>query len=126
MITYSTVILVGPEKVEYDVDMSYTSEDPAMVTFDFTPCEGEQTVSWIFGRDLLKKCTDGEDSGDGDIKFYPEEESIFAVLTSPEGTAVAEFERCELEEFVEMVYEEVPEGEDSYTIPDEIPAEWLV
>lgn len=112
---------------EIPVKLYYSSDDPATVFFTFHNV-GQRNTSpkWIFARDLVKEALETGDAGEGDVRVEAEQNTVMFWFSSPEGDAMASFERPVIEEFVEFVYDEVPEGEDHYEIPDEFPEEWLV
>lgn len=114
---------------EIPVKLFYSSDDPAMLAFTFYNTGARDTSPrWIFARDLIKEAFESEsgESGIGDIQVEADEECVLFWLTSSEGTALATFDRKIIDEFIECVYDEVPDGDDHYEIPDEFPEEWLV
>ncbi|QNN99282.1 hypothetical protein SEA_FAUST_210 [Streptomyces phage Faust] len=125
MITVDTVVTVADNKT-LRVEMHYDEEDPAAVCFIFEN-EDETYVEWIFARDLLKEALEEERSGAGDVLFQVIGEQMKMGLISPESKGFVLFDKELIEEFVEMIYEEVPEGEDSYEWPEYfILEEWSV
>ncbi|AXH49316.1 hypothetical protein HWB76_gp084 [Streptomyces phage Blueeyedbeauty] len=106
------------------VEICFTPEDPACITFTFFNQADDSTPEWLVGRELLKDVLEKGYSGLGDVRFLAIENDIKMGLSSPEGQGYVLFEREIIEEFVEMIYEEVPEGEDVYEIPDGVPEEW--
>lgn len=125
-IEFNTTCMVVGSKNEIPVVMNYSEDDPATVLFTFFNVTDESSPTWIFGRDLLKEALDEGESGKGDVSFHLKNGRVYVNLVSPEGEGVASFEEGVIHEFVDMIYDEVPEGEDGYDVPDEIPEEWLV
>lgn len=107
------------------LEMSYCDDDPAAVTFTFLS-EGKE-VQWVFARDLLKEFLDEGISGEGDVQFLLVENQVRMDLSSPEGKGYILLEEDIVQEFVDFIYDEVPDGEDSYEWPEYfILEEWSV
>lgn len=124
MITMHTVVSVAEGKT-VGVEMNYDPEDPAAVLFTFSNEDGT-FAEWSFGRDLLLEALEDGESGTCDVMFQVEGKRVKMGLTSPEGSGYVTFAIENLFEFVELIYEEVPEGSDSYEVPEFIPEDWLV
>jgi len=126
-VEFNTFCAVGDKEIP--AKLFYSSDDPAVLEFTFYNT-GKTTTSarWIFARDLIHDAFNSEcgESGIGDIRVEADNESVLFWITSNDGDALATFERAVIDEFMECVYDEVPEGEDHYEIPDEFPEEWLV
>jgi hypothetical protein len=124
-IEFNTTCAVGHQEIP--AVLSYEESDPASVSFAFFNA-GEENSSpvWRFGRALLKEALEIGESGQGDIRVEVEDVLVNFWLRSPDGNGLACFDLDTIQEFVEMVYDEVAEGEDQYDIPDQIPDEWLV
>lgn len=125
-VEFNTKCAVGSEEIP--VKLYYTEDDPACVYFQFFNVGSKNTSpEWVFARDLIKQALEDGLSGDGDVKVETADDTcVMFWFTSPEGTALATFELEIIEEFMEFVYDEVPEGEDHYEIPDGVPEDWLV
>lgn len=124
-VEFQTVCAVGSQEIP--VTIYYTDEDPACLSFTFFNIgENESSPEWLFGRDLLKEALKSGSSGEGDVRVEADSESVLFWLNSSAGLGLAVFEREIIDEFIDFVYDEIPEGEDTYEIPDEIPEEWLV
>lgn len=124
MITLRTTVKIANGKTA-NVELNFNSEDPAAVTFTFENRDGT-LVNWIFGRDLLKEALESGLSGSCDVLFELDEDEIMMGLVSPKSKGYVRFSQEVIVEFVELVYEEVPDGEDSYEFPEYVPEEWLV
>jgi hypothetical protein len=123
-VEFQTVCAVGSQEIP--VTIYYTDEDPACLSFRFFNVGDDSSPEWVFGRDLLKEALDTGNSGEGDVRVEVEDDTVMFWLKSPTGLGLAVFEREIIDEFIEFVYDEIPEGEDNYDVPDEIPEEWLV
>jgi len=126
-VEFNTFCAVGDKEIP--AKLFYSSDDPAMVSFTFYNVGVKDTSpEWIFARDLVKEALDSEtgDSGIGDVRVEVDDECVLFWFKSQEGEALAAFELAIIQEFMDSVYDEVPEGEDHYEIPDEFPEEWLV
>ena len=121
MITVKTEVETHGAKVP--VDMVFAPDDPARVNFTFHTDEDSDT-EWTFGRDLLNEAMNKGYSGEGDVRFLVVDNQVKMGLSSPEGHGYVLFGLEIIEEFVELIYEEVPEGEDVYEIPDGVPEDW--
>ncbi|HJQ45547.1 MAG TPA: SsgA family sporulation/cell division regulator [Amycolatopsis sp.] len=91
---------------------SYEPCDPYAVTLSFRARRG-QWIEWVFARDLLLTGL-SEPAGLGDVRVRPDlsyEEDMFIVeLESPDGYAVVEMRREEVEAFLSATAELVPPG----------------
>lgn len=126
-VEFNTTCIVGAKEIP--AKLYYSDDDPACVDFTFYNMGQNTSVpTWTFGRDLIKQALDNqnEESGQCDVKVIATGDTVSFVLASPEGIGVATFLRPVIDEFIEFVYDEVPEGEDHYEVPDEFPEEWLV
>ena len=125
MITLHTVVKVANKKT-LEVELNFDEQDPAAVRFIFENQDGTH-VKWIFGRDLLKEALEEEKSGAGDVLFQVMGTEVKMGLISPHSKGYVLFDKELIEEFVKLIYEEVPEGEDVYEFPEYfIPEEWHV
>lgn len=111
---------------EIPVILHYDEGDPACVFITFYNTVVETSPKWTISRDLISEALTDKKSGQCDVVINTTPEEVRFLFSSPEGKAVAVFARDVIEEFMEFVYDEVPEGEDYYEIPDEFPEEWLV
>lgn len=125
MISVHTVVKVAGEKT-LEVELHFDEEDPAAVCFIFYN-EDDTSAEWVFARDLLKEALEEEKSGAGDVLFQVTGEQVKMGLISPQGKGYVLFDKELIEEFVELIYEDVPEGEDVYEWPEYfILEEWNV
>ena len=94
---------------------SYVADDPYAVSLSFRPERG-QWIEWVFARDLLVTGL-SEPVGLGDVRVRPDlslEEDVFVIeLESPDGYAVVEMRRDEVESFLDATAEVVPLGAES-------------
>ncbi|HVW44759.1 MAG TPA: SsgA family sporulation/cell division regulator [Amycolatopsis sp.] len=94
---------------------SYVARDPYAVALSFRAQRG-QWIDWVFARDLLIAGL-SEPVGLGDVRVRPDlsfEEGLFVVeLESPDGYAVVEMRRADVESFLEATAARVPLGAES-------------
>ncbi|GHF67403.1 hypothetical protein FHX82_003713 [Amycolatopsis bartoniae] len=94
---------------------SYVAREPYVVTLAFRTERG-RWIEWSFARDLL---VDGlrEPAGLGDVRVRPdlayEHQLMVIELESPDGYAVVEMRREDVERFVESTCGVVPVGAES-------------
>jgi hypothetical protein len=121
MVEYNTTCIVGGTNIL--CDLKFDKEVPAEVSFTFH-VEEDKSPEWIFSRELLKDAVNSEGiSGHGDVAFYDHGDAISMLLRSPEGTGLAIFQRGVIKEFVDDIYNEVPD--DSLNLSDDELSEWL-
>lgn len=124
MITIHTSVQIADNKT-LDVEMHFDPEDPAAVYFTFENEDGSE-VQWVFARDLLMEALEDKSSGYGDVSFTAKNPYVTMAFEYISGSGCVIFSYDIMKEFVELIYEEVPFGEDVYEIPEYIPEEWLV
>lgn len=124
MITVYTAVKVADGNA-VEVAMHFDPEDPAAVEFTFENQDGTTAV-WLFARDLLKEALEDGQSGFCDVLFQVIGDDIKMGLISPDGKGYVLFSQEIMSEFVELIYEEVPDGEDEYDVPEYVPEHWLV
>ncbi|GAA4660943.1 SsgA family sporulation/cell division regulator [Amycolatopsis dongchuanensis] len=94
---------------------SYVARDPYAVTLAFRTARGNW-IEWCFARDLLVGGL-SEPTGLGDVRVRPdlafEHEVLVIELESPDGYAVVETRRADVERFVVASHEVVPVGGES-------------
>ena len=104
------VVLDQGNRVALPATLSYCASDPFAVTATFRT--GENEITWVFARELLREGM-GNVAGHGDIVVRPGHPSrgarVTLTLSSPSGNAVIEGPRHQILEFVEAVYDAVPE-----------------
>ncbi len=90
---------------------TYRLEDPFAVCVVFSV--GEAQVCWTFARELLRDGLSAP-AGQGDILVAPAGAArVTLTLRSGSGLAMLACDRAELVEFVQRIYEMVPEGRES-------------
>lgn len=95
--------------------LSYVVSEPFAVTIAFHAACG-RWVDWTFARDLL---VDGlsEPTGIGDVRVHPDlaadEDVLVLEIESPDGYALVEIERDDVERFLAASVEAVPLGTES-------------
>ncbi|MGH7743333.1 MAG: SsgA family sporulation/cell division regulator [Candidatus Dormibacteria bacterium] len=93
------------------VDLTYDVSDPYAFTFEFHP-NTRRTVKWIWGRDMLREGL-VRPAGVGDIQLRPHRSNTDVTVLrveSPDGRAVFHFNRDDLVDWVDEIFELVPEG----------------
>lgn len=95
--------------------LSYVASEPFSVNIAFRTDRG-QWVEWTFARDLLVTGL-SQPAGIGDVRVRPDlaaDETILLLeIESPDGYALVEIEREDIERFVEASAEVVPFGRES-------------
>jgi hypothetical protein len=95
--------------------LSFLANEPFAVTVAFRTERG-RWVEWAFARELL---VDGltEPAGIGDVRVRPdltdEQDLLFLEIESPDGYALVEFDREDVENFITATVEIVPRGTES-------------
>ncbi|MGN6485490.1 MAG: SsgA family sporulation/cell division regulator, partial [Thermomicrobiales bacterium] len=106
---------VDDARLPLSADFSYRAEDPYAITVVFrTP---EQSVSWIFGRELLAE-GQSEPAGFGDVQVWPTVTRRGVALTvielnSPDGIVQVEGVSRDLARFLDATYRLVPTGHEA-------------
>lgn len=95
--------------------LSYVGNEPFAVNIAFRTDRG-QWIEWTFARDLLVTGM-SQPAGIGDVRVRPDlatEENILVLeIESPDGYALVELEREDLERFIDATAEIVPFGLES-------------
>ncbi|WP_158888577.1 SsgA family sporulation/cell division regulator [Amycolatopsis anabasis] len=95
--------------------LSYLASEPFAVTIAFRTDRGHW-IEWAFARDLLVEGMRNP-TGIGDVRIRPDlstHEDILALeIESPEGYALVEIERDDVEAFLDRTLAIVPLGEES-------------
>ncbi|HVV13386.1 SsgA family sporulation/cell division regulator [Amycolatopsis sp.] len=93
----------------------YTPSDPYVVTLAFRAEQG-RWIEWSFARDLLAEGL-SEPAGLGDVRVRPDlafaDDVLIIELESPDGYAIVELGREEVEDFVDASARAVPFGTES-------------
>lgn len=111
-----TTRLIDGEAVEpLDVELHYDPRSPYAATAKFLT--GAATVSWTFGRDLLRVGL-YEPVGSGDVHVRPDLDEngqaiVHLELHSPQGMAVVVVPARDVQCFVDRTTEAVPPGTES-------------
>lgn len=82
--------------------MTFDTDRPLEVVFCFDALDGKPEAVWTFARELVTDAL-GEERypfGDGDVSVMVEGAKVSVVLESPEGTAMVQFPRYDVELFV--------------------------
>jgi hypothetical protein len=94
---------------------SYAARDPYVVTLAFRTRRGHW-IEWCFARDLLAEGL-REPAGLGDVRVRPdlasEDDVLVIELESPDGYAIVEMRRAEVERFVDATAQVVAFGAES-------------
>ncbi|SRR6266403_101863 len=108
---------VGGLNKTLPVELSYTRTRPYEVDLDFLPDqEGEETVTWVIGRDLLRNGLNarrGQMVGLADVRVGTALEFIgtsLIQLESPDGIGIFEANRVDLTRFLRRTTKIVPFG----------------
>jgi Streptomyces sporulation and cell division protein, SsgA len=90
----------------------YLSADPYAVTLSFRT-DGGQWITWSFARDLIEFGLN-EPTGLGDVRvrpdLSPDPDVLVIELESPDGYAVVEMKRADIERFLDGAERIVPFG----------------
>lgn len=105
------LMIVGDYGVPVPADFHYGAHEPYSVTVRFHTAE--ETVQWVFARELLKKGTDSP-VGDGDITCWPAtingRRVVCMALRSPTGQALLQAPAGEISAFLDRTYDVIPAG----------------
>jgi hypothetical protein len=107
------VVLDDENRVSLPATLVYDVRDPFAVSATFSTGDGD--ITWVFARDLLR---DGlvDAVGEGDIVIRPAHPSrgslVLLTLSSPSGSARLEGDRDMLREFVNEIFDVLPEGDE--------------
>lgn len=108
------LVMGGDYGVPVPADFLYGAHEPYSLTVRFHA--GEDTVQWIFARDLLREAT-ASPVGDGDVTCWPAmvrgQRVVCIALRSPNGQALLEAPAEKIEEFLQRAYDTVPAGSES-------------
>jgi Streptomyces sporulation and cell division protein, SsgA len=107
------LVVPDAEAVPLPVDLRYTASDPYAVTVAF---RGDDiSVEWVFARDLLLDGMLGP-CGQGDVHVWPghraDRELVFVSLSSPDGHAVLEADRDDVNAFLDRTSDVVAPGDE--------------
>jgi hypothetical protein len=95
--------------------LSFVGSEPFAVTIAFRTDRGAW-VEWTFARELLVTGL-VEPAGIGDVRIRPDlathEDTVAFEIESPEGYALVEIEREDVEDFLDRTLEIVPLGQES-------------
>ncbi|MGY1637331.1 SsgA family sporulation/cell division regulator [Geodermatophilus sp. SYSU D00742] len=124
----TTLHLVGPQSwTEVPAQLSYEVSDPFAVRITFGDSgAGEEGISWLVGRELLRTGLD-RPAGEGDVRLWPSRTSgdvLYLHLRAPSGEALFEASRGTLAGFLRLTEGVVPFGEESSVleVDDELAA----
>jgi Streptomyces sporulation and cell division protein, SsgA len=125
--TPTTLHLVGPHSwTEVPATLSYTVADPFAVRIGFGDPDGEDGISWLLARDLMRAGLD-RPAGDGDVRLWPARTTgdvLFLHLRAPSGEALFEVSRSAVAAFLRQTEQLVPVGGESAVlrVDDELAA----
>ena len=114
--TRTTLHLVGPHSwTEVPATLAYDVADPYAVRICFGDPEGDDGISWLLARDLLRAGLD-RPAGDGDVRLWPARTTgdvLFLHLRAPSGEALFELSRATVAAFLRQSETLVPTGSES-------------
>ena len=114
--TRTTLHLVGPHSwSEVPATLGYDVADPYAVRIGFGDPDGDDGISWLLARDLLRAGLD-RPAGDGDVRLWPARTTgdvLFLHLRAPSGEALFEVSRASVAAFLRGTEALVPVGEES-------------
>jgi Streptomyces sporulation and cell division protein, SsgA len=113
-------LISPPSSSEFSALFSYDARDPyaVRITFGSARVGGEDAVTWLIGRELLRAGLD-QPTGDGDVRVGPtaaRSEVLFLHLRAPSGEALMELSRTALATFVRGTETLVPFGAEGAAI----------
>ncbi|WNO76904.1 SsgA family sporulation/cell division regulator [Streptomyces sp. AM8-1-1] len=102
--------------------LRYEPSDPYAVRVAFTAEGSDETVEWIFGRDLLIDGLKGP-VGEGDVQIWPASDrdrgALYIILKPPDGVALIRATAQDIKRFVHETEALVPRGSESECVdPD--------
>jgi Streptomyces sporulation and cell division protein, SsgA len=104
------LVIPGETTLPVPAHLAYDTSDPYAVRATFLA--GEDSVEWVFARDLLASGVD-RPVGDGDVHVWPRSpEAVLISLTSPDGRAILAAPMVEVVNFVARTYELVAAGDE--------------
>ncbi|GAB3588935.1 SsgA family sporulation/cell division regulator [Angustibacter peucedani] len=105
------LVVPGDEGLLLTATLRYEVADPYAVEATFRA--GDESISWVLGRDLL---SDGllHECGDGDVRVWPTTDGgtsvVMLQLSSPDGCALLAADAEGLQAFLARTYDAVPLG----------------
>jgi hypothetical protein len=125
--TPTTLHLVGPRSwTEVPATLGYEVADPYAVRIGFGDPDGDDGISWLLARDLLRAGLD-RPAGDGDVRLWPARtigDVLFLHLRAPSGEALFEVSRSAVAAFLRQTEQLVPVGQEAamLQVDDELAA----
>lgn len=105
------LVVPGDEGVPLTATLRFEASDPFAVEATFRA--GEESISWVLGRDLLADGLHG-DCGEGDVRVWPTVDRgrhvVMLQLSSPDGSALLAADANGLDAFLRRTYDAVPLG----------------
>jgi hypothetical protein len=108
------LVVPGDDGVLLRATLRYDARDPFAVEATFRA--GEESVSWVLGRDVLSGGLNAE-TGVGDVRVWPAacadgdpDDMIMIELRSPDGQAQLAVDSADLDAFLLRTFEIVPQG----------------
>ena len=125
--TPTTLHLVGPHTwTEVPATLGYEVADPFAVRIAFGDAGGDEGISWLLARDLLRAGLD-RPAGEGDVRLWPSRTTgdvLFLHLRAPSGEALFEVSRSAVAAFLRRTEHLVPVGQEAAVlqVDDELAA----
>ncbi len=105
------LVVPGDAGLLLTATLRYEIADPYAVEATFRA--GEESISWVLGRDLLSDGLHSE-CGEGDVRVWPtldgETPVVMLQLSSPDGCALLAADAEGLQGFLQRTYDAVPLG----------------
>lgn len=111
-----TLVLANDSNVQVSATLDYRVDEPYSVRAVFDTIE--TSVAWVFSRELLAEGI-SDPAGQGDVTIWPSHEDpnkVCIALSSPNGHALLEVQRSDVNEFLARSYAVLPRGEESSMI----------
>jgi hypothetical protein len=113
---HGKVTVIGNQRTDVDVEvrMSWKSDDPAAITFDFRADDGEEMAKpWTVGRDLVMSGTLSTFmTGNGDAAFRRSGQRFVICLSPPDGHSHVEIPLSGVRDFLGDTIVKVPLGQE--------------
>jgi hypothetical protein len=89
--------------------LTFAAQDPLAVTMTFMTAD--KGVRWTFARDLLWEGM-SHAAGEGDVRVFPDGDSVRLVLHAPSGRAEFLIDPFDLAVFLDETHDVVPRGQE--------------
>lgn len=108
------LVMPGDHRVPVSTILDYSADEPYSVRATFQT--GEESVSWVFARDLLAAGRKTA-AGTGDISVWPATHGgdpvVCLSLSSPSGQAMLHADLADIDAFLDRSFAVVPAGTES-------------